>query len=220
MTLIDIFIGTVFGFLSGYLISYFKEKGKNKALLSDIRRLTVEKESVASEYKLDLEKRKYKYESKKEQYFKYFNLIDEFGKASNDEFYELFFPVVDDFNKSFLGADGDKTKEFDALNTFSSKINRLVSKANENLVRLRAETHTIKLIANSNVLDLLNQINGFYDLSLDKSSQMLRDMASNIMTNNQDRINTQRQEVEFLGAEIKRFHDKLVFEIRQELNEI
>lgn len=128
MTLLDIIIGAILGFLSGYLISYFKEKGKNKALLSDIGRLTAEKESVASEYKLDIEKRKYKYESKKEQYFKYFNLIDEFGKASNDEFYEYFFPVVDEFNKNFLGADGDKTKELEALNTFSSKINRLVSK--------------------------------------------------------------------------------------------
>jgi len=182
--------------------------------------LTAEKESIASEYKLDIEKRKYKYESKKEQYFKYFNLIDEFGKASNDEIYDYFTPVVEEFNNSFLGAYGDKTKELEALNTFSFKLNRLISKSNENLVRLRAETHTIKLIANTNVLDLLNQIDKLYDLSLDKSSLMLREMALNIMTNNQDTINIQRQELEFLGSEIIRLHDKLVLEIRQELNEI
>jgi len=220
MTLLNIIIGTILGFLSGYLISYLKEKGKNRAHLSDIRRLTAEKESIASEYKLDIEKRKYKYESKKEQYFKYFNLIDEFGKASNDEIYDYFTPVVEEFNNSFLGAYGDKTKELEALNTFSFKLNRLISKSNENLVRLRAETHTIKLIANTNVLDLLNQIDKLYDLSLDKSSLMLREMALNIMTNNQDTINIQRQELEFLGSEIIRLHDKLVLEIRQELNEI
>ncbi|MEK7184832.1 MAG: hypothetical protein AAB683_01705, partial [Patescibacteria group bacterium] len=137
MTLPDIIIGLVLGFLSGYLISYFKEKGKNKALLSDIGRLTEEKERITSEFKLEIEKRKYKYESKKEQYFKYFNLIDEFGKASNDEIYESFFPVLDEFNKNYLGADGEKNKELEALNSFTSKVNRMMSRSNENLIRLR-----------------------------------------------------------------------------------
>lgn len=117
MTIPDIILGLILGFLSGYLISYFKEKGKNKALLGDIHRLTSEKERVISDFKLDIEKRRYKYESKKEQYFKYFNLIDEFGKTSNDDFYEYFFSVVDDFNKQYLGANGDKRLE--ALNTFT-----------------------------------------------------------------------------------------------------
>lgn len=220
MTIPDIILGLILGFLSGYLISYFKEKGKNKALLGDIHRLTSEKERVISDFKLDIEKRRYKYESKKEQYFKYFNLIDEFGKTSNDDFYEYFLPVVDDFNKQYLGANGDKRLELEALNTFTSKINRIVSKSNENLIRLRAETHTIKLIAKSSVLELLTQIDKLYDVTLEKSSQMLREMANNIIMNNQTKMNTQRQELEFLGFEIKQLHDRLVSEIRQELDEI
>jgi uncharacterized membrane protein YraQ (UPF0718 family) len=95
MTLTETIIGLVIVFFSGYLISYFKEKGKNKALLSDIKRLTEEKERIVSDFKLEIEKRKYQYESKKEQYFKYFNLIDEFGKSGNDDFYENFFPIVE-----------------------------------------------------------------------------------------------------------------------------
>lgn len=220
MTLPVIIVGLVIGFLSGYLISYFREKGKNKALLSDIGRLTEEKERITTEFKLEIEKRKYKYESKKEQYFKYFNLIDEFGKASNDEIYESFFPALEDFSRNFLGADGDKNMELDALNSFSSIGNRLISKSNENLIRLRAETNTIKLIANSTILELLNNMDELYYLSLEKSSLMLKEMATNISMGNSDAINSQRQEVEFLGTEIKRLHEMLVSEIKRELDEI
>jgi hypothetical protein len=49
---------------------------------------------------------------------------------------------------------------------------------------------------------------------------MLREMANNIIMNNQTKMNTQRQELEFLGFEIKQLHDRLVSEIRQELDEI
>jgi len=220
MTILEIIIGLILGFISGYLISYFKEKGKNKALLSDIQRLTSEKERIISDNRLDIEKRKYKYESKKEQYFKYFNLIDEFGKVSNHEIYDYFYPVVDEFSKQFLGANGNKSKELEALNIFASKTNRLVSEINENLVRLRTEAQTIKLIANTKVIDLLNQIDKLYEESFDKSSRMLMEMANNIILNNQDKINSQKQELELLGLEIKGLHDKLVSEIKQELDEI
>jgi hypothetical protein len=220
MTLPEILIGLFLGFLSGYLFSYFKEKGKNKALLSDIQKLTAEKERISSEYKLDIEKRKYKYESKKEQYFKYFNLLDEFGKNSNNEMYENFFPVLDEFNKHYLGANGNKKKELEAITEFSSKTSNLLSKSNENLIRLRAETNTIKLIANSEVLNLLNDIDQLYDLSMEKSAQMLKEMANNIVFNNQEAISLQRQEVELLGTEITRLHTELLSEVKQELNEI
>ena len=220
MTFPETLFGLLLGFLFGYLSSYSKEKGKNKALLSDIQSLTAEKERISSEYKLDIEKRKYKYESKKEQYFKYFNLIDEFGKTSNNEIYENFLPVLDEFNNNYLGANGNKKKELDAITEFSSKTNWLLSKSNENLFRLRAETNTIKLIANSEVLLLLNKIDNLYDLSLEKSSQMLKEMANNIVYNNQETIDFQKQEVELLGNNIKRLHAELLSEIRQELDEI
>ncbi|NOQ27918.1 MAG: hypothetical protein GQ564_21355 [Bacteroidales bacterium] len=220
MTLPEILIGLIIGLLTGYLISYFKEKGKNKALLSDVKHLTEEKERIVSDYKLDIEKRKYKYESKKEQYFKYFNLIDEFGKSSNNDFYEQFFPIVDKFNKEFLSADSDKNKELEALNTFSSNLNPMIAKSNENLVRLRAETHSIRLIANSTVLGLLNQMDKLYDISFDKSTLMLSEMGNNIISGNSDAINSQKEDVEALGLEIKNKHEELVSEIRKELDEI
>lgn len=46
MIVLTIVFGALGSFLSGYLISYFKEKGKNQALLGDIKRLTEEKERI------------------------------------------------------------------------------------------------------------------------------------------------------------------------------
>ncbi len=220
MTLTETIIGLVIGFTSGYLISYFKEKGKNKALLSDIKRLTEEKERIISDFKLDLEKRKYQYESKKEQYFKYFNLIDEFGKSGNDDFYDNFFPIVERFNENYLSANGDKEKELEALNNFSASLNPMISKSNENLVRLRAETKSIRLIASKKVRYFLGQLDELYDISFEKSSFMLREMGNNMISDNQEIIDEQNRELHVLGQKIKTIHDELVEEIRIELDEI
>jgi formyltetrahydrofolate hydrolase len=220
MTLTETIIGLVIGFISGYLISYFKEKGKNKALLSDIKRLTEEKERIISDFKLDIEKRKYQYESKKEQYFKYFNLIDEFGKSGNDAFYDNFFPIVERFNENYQSAKGNKEKVLAALNDFSASLNPMFSKSNENLVRLRAETKSIRLIASIKVRDFLGQLEELYDTSFEKSSLMLREMGNNMISDNQEIINEQNRELHVLGQKIETIHDELVEEIRKELNEI
>lgn len=220
MTLTETIIGLVIVFFSGYLISYFKEKGKNKALLSDIKRLTEEKERIVSDFKLEIEKRKYQYESKKEQYFKYFNLIDEFGKSGNDDFYENFFPIVESFHENYLSANGNKKKELEALNNFTASLNPMISNSNENLVRLRAETNSIRLIANKKVRDYLEQLDELYDISFEKSSNMLREMGNNMILENQELINEQNRELHSLGLKIKTIHDELVEEIRKELDEI
>lgn len=220
MTLLEIIVGLVIGFISGYLISYFKEKGKNKALLGDIKALTEEKERIVSDFKLEIEKRKYKYESKKEQYFKYFNLIDEFGKSGNDDYFENFSPIVESFSRSYLSANGNKERELEALNNFSASLHPMILRSNENLVRLRAETKSVRLIASKEVRDYLEELDELYDTSFEKSSKMLREMANNMISDNQDLISEQNNELHILGDSIKKIHNKLVEEIRKELDEI
>jgi len=43
MEIIQIILGLAIGFLMGFLTSYYRQKGKNAALLSGIKRLTEEK---------------------------------------------------------------------------------------------------------------------------------------------------------------------------------
>lgn len=85
----------VLSFLLGMFVLYFtaysKTKGKNKALQEDISRLEDEKQKVLAKYKiemeeikkqhsLDIEKRKYLYDEKRQQFVKLFSLLDEFHR--------------------------------------------------------------------------------------------------------------------------------------------
>lgn len=220
MELSQIILGIVIGFLMGFFTSYYKQKGKNAALMSDIKRLTKEKESVKSKFQLEIEKRKYKYESKKEHYFKYFNLLDEFNSLSGKDIYNSFFPVIDDFNKSFWSADGDKEKELNAFTELSSKLNILLYKGNEDLIKIRNETNTIKLIAGDIVLEQLNKLESLYNLSSTLSEEMIRKMSTNIISGNTDKVQQQQNKLTEVGQQILQTKEKLIHEVRKELDEI
>lgn len=96
----------------------------------------------------------------------------------------------------------------------------MILKSNNNLIRLRAETNTIRLIASDKVQAYLNQLDKLYDISFEKSFDMLRSMGNNIITNNQDLINQQNEELQTIGSMINDVHEQLVREIKIELDEI
>ena len=110
----------------GFLTAYLKERVKNKAQIADIKRLEQEKQLVIKEHQLDLEKRKYKYESKREQFVKYFNLIDDMTTKSYTEIQTKFLPMISSYNEEYLGANGDNDKETSAITKFSSGIQELM----------------------------------------------------------------------------------------------
>lgn len=80
----------IFGLFLLVIRSYFTEKGKLKAQISENKKLTEQVEKIKSKYnkeleeikkehQLDISKRKYQYESKKEQCINFFKLLDEFS---------------------------------------------------------------------------------------------------------------------------------------------
>src|SRR5690554_4880721 len=131
----------VLGYLFGFVTSYLKERVKNKALLADINALEEEKKI----HHLDIEKRKYKYEDKRAQFTKYFNLIDNMAVVSNEELITKFLPLITTYQEEFLGANEDRDKEVAALNKFSKGIGEFTFKSNDNIMRIRTETNGIRL---------------------------------------------------------------------------
>jgi hypothetical protein len=206
------------GVIIGYLSSYIKEKGKNKALIEDIKKLTSEKEKIVSKFTLDIEKRKYRYESKREQFLKYYNLIDEFGTHSNNEYPKAFFEIVQEVHEGILNSDDEERTK--AINIFAKKSSDLFNQLNEKIRQLRAETNSVKVIASDRILEMLNELDELYDISTDTASNMFKDMTSNIIENNQDKMISQQEELFQFGEKIKNIHDRLMIEIRNELNEI
>lgn len=81
--------------------AYFQERGKLAALKSENKFLVDETEKIKSHYskeleelkkdhQLDITKRKYIYESKKEEYLKFFRLLDTFSNQNRNSAQEKF----------------------------------------------------------------------------------------------------------------------------------
>jgi len=208
----------VYGF--GFLTSYLKERVKNRAYLADIRRLEGEKELVRKEHQLDIEKRKYKYESKREQFVKYFNLIDDFTAKSDKEIQARFLPMITAYNQEYLGGYGNKKKETEAITKFSSGVQSLMFEANENLIRLRSETNAIKIIAGKRTLDLITEMDGLYDKSFDLSSQMIKELSTAVTTQDFSRVKLLEDELKVFTDKIHGTKSLMIEQIRIELDEI
>lgn len=200
-----IFLTGFFLYSLGLLALYIRERVKNQANLN---------------YKLEIEKRKYRYESKREQFVKYFNLIDDFARKSNEELLSKFLPMVNAYNEEYLTGYGNKERETAAITKFSSGIQTILFEANQDLLRLRGETNGIKIIAGKKTLDLINEMDKQYDESFELSGTMLTKLITAVATNDFSEINELQEHVKEIGAKILRTKDSMIEQIRIELDEI
>ena len=208
------------GYLGGYLTLFLKERVKNQAYLADLRKMEEEKESVRREYQLDIDKRKYKYESKREQFVKYFTLIDDFTANSNKEIQAKFFPMITAYNQEYLNAYGNRKKENAAITKFSDGVQNLMLGANEDLIRLRTETNAIKIIAGIRTIELINEMDKLYDKSFDLSSQMVRELISAVTSKDFTNINRIENDLKIYADRILSTKQLMIDQIRIELDEI
>jgi hypothetical protein len=202
------------------LKSYFTQKGKNKALLEDNRTLTEQNEAIKAQYVLDIEKRKYQYEQKSALYTKYFTLLDELGENSYQSYHDDLLPILDEFNRNYLGNVNNENKKRLATTVFSAKLQKLMLKGNEKLIRLRSETNLVKVIAGQAVLDKLADLEYFHDASFEKASESLKIMTTDIPIGRVDRVEHLKMEMQVVSNIIKKSKIELIGLVREELNQI
>ncbi len=213
--------------------SYFTERGKLKAQISENKKLVEQSESIKSifnkeleelkkEHQLNISKRKYQYESKKEQYLKFFRLLDEFATESNTKTQEKFIPILDEFNRNYLSATSanNKKNETNAITVFQKKIQQLIFDANKDLIRIKQETNTIRLIASNEILHKLDLLTLAYDESLEASNLMMKNLLPLMLDKNQDKMKANNRELEISGMVIKNIKDEIIDLMRSELDEI
>lgn len=213
-------IGLVIGLIVGGLGSYINERAKNAALKKDLKGLTEEKEKIISEHQLVIAKRKYQYEDKRKQYFKYFELLDEINGEGNQVLFDSFGPMINQFFEDFLKADNNKELQYKATSILSSQVNDLMLKANEHSMRLKKETSSLRLIASDAVLKTLNELERSYDISIDHGSDLLKGMADNVVNGRSEILEKQQQESARIAEKMNVLKDRLMEEVRMELNEI
>lgn len=137
----------------GYLMSYFKEKGKNKALLEDNSKLIAENEEIKQKYAVDLQKRKYKYEQKQKLYFEFMNKLDKFNAMSMS----LIFDNLGSLMMKYYQA---KTKEETDKFTiqFNEEVRNIDTEMKKQLSELFSQINELKLTTSDESILLINEL--------------------------------------------------------------
>ncbi|MGS2727936.1 hypothetical protein ACU8DI_15125 [Psychroserpens sp. BH13MA-6] len=214
-----------FGFISLlilYIRTFVQESAKVNALKRKNKELVEETESIKKEHQLDISKRRYQYESKKEQYLVFFKMLDKFTNEATLKNQSEMMPILEEFNKNYLNAatQGNKKKENLAVTVMSKKIQKLTFDSYAELTKLKQETNTIRVIASDQILEKLDLMELSYDKLMEQSDKMMSDLPKLMMIGNQTKINEQQKELEISGKVIQSIKDDIIKLMRKELNEI
>ena len=173
------------GLLILYIKTYTTEKAKMEVLKSENKKLIEETERIKKDFQLEISKRRYQYESKKEQYILFFKLLDQFTNEANKSTQEKLLPILDEFNRNFLNSSSrnDKKGENNATSVMSKKIQRLTFEANESLIKIKQETNTIRLIASDRIIQKLDLLELAYDKNMEQAIKMMNDLPKQMMSN-------------------------------------
>lgn len=173
------------GLLILYIKTYTTEKAKMEVLKSENKKLIEETERIKKDFQLEISKRRYQYESKKEQYILFFKLLDQFTNEANKSTQEKLLPILDEFNRNFLNSSSrnDKKGENNATSVMSKKIQRLTFEANESLIKIKQETNTIRLIASDRIIQKLGLLELCkYDKNMEQAIKMMNDLPKQMMS--------------------------------------
>lgn len=210
------------GLLILYIKTYTTEKAKMEVLKSENKKLIEETERIKKDFQLEISKRRYQYESKKEQYILFFKLLDQFTNEANKSTQEKLLPILDEFNRNFLNSSSrnDKKDENNATSVMSKKIQRLTFEANESLIKIKQETNTIRLIASDRIIQKLDLLELAYDKNMEQAIKMMNDLPKQMMSNDQYGMKKSQREIEISALVIKEIKDEIIELMRKELDEI
>lgn len=232
MDIVNIIITVVsfcVGMLVHYLTAYNKKKGENKALLEDLSKLEDEKQKIISfhqkeleevrkEHSLDIEKRKYQYETKREQFTRFFRLIDEFQKKSTENIVMEFKPILERFMAAAMDADGEISKEI--MISYQNDIYRLMNEAHDDLSKLNQETNSIRLVSSKEIDTLLNNMELVTRESTEFACDMIKFMSTEEYLADNSTILPLLQKSQEQGQEIHQIRQQLQAQMKLELDEI
>lgn len=221
--------GYVIGLSSLYFTAYSKTKGKNRALQEDVKRLEEDKQSIVAKYRaeteelkrqhtLDIEKRKYLYESKKEQFLKYFELLDKFHNKQNAQFEERILPMM---SKLFESCMEENHAPYDkAIAEFAYKVGEMFNEANKELLTLRCETNSIRLVSSAELDKLLQILESRVSEATADTEAFIKIMTTLEFFANPSIQIPYKEKIEQSGQAVKKAHEALRLQMKKELNEI
>ena len=216
-----------------YVQTLVSSKAKNKALKTDIKEITEQKEQIIAKYnreieeikkvhELEIARRRYQYESKREAYYKFLTLLDEYNSKASSELSEKFFPIAEEFMKSRLQASNrnNKKEENTVVTRFMMKTKKLTEEAYQGYTRLKQETNALKLSASERVIKELEELENITKEGLDEAGIMMKRIPTLVLIGDKD-FNKQYQEyIEIYGKKAEIIKKYLIESMREDLAEI
>lgn len=104
----------------------------------------------------------------------------------------------------------------------SKKIQRLSFDLNQDYIKIKQETNTIRLIASDAILKKLDLLDLAYEKSFDESSKMMNNLPVLMAKNDQDKMKKDQHDIEISAQVINLVKDEIIKLklMRTELNEI
>lgn len=194
----------------GYLMSYFKEKAKNKALLEDNSKLIAENEEIKQKYAVDLQKRKYKYEQKQKLYFEFMNKLDKFNAMSMSLIFDNLGSLMMKYYQAKTKEETDKfTIQFnEEARNIDTKMKKQLSELFSQINELKLTTSDESILLINELHDELMQVNNKFLSIPDKILSYLQNPNSNTNLKTYD-LSIAKKIMDIKNQLIKNFKDEL-----------
>jgi len=229
----NMILGDIISFLMGafalYVTGYMKERGKNRALLIDLNRLETEKQDINAKYQtqierlkkdhmLDIEKRKFRYEDKRAQFSKFFSLLDDFNKTSNEIIGARFELIFQKFFSDYLR---DELSDKNAcIVAFGQEMQLLFADIYKEQKIMRNETNGIRLISSQAIDILLDNLDRKIEQSITDTVEMLRFMGTPTYIANKNLIGPYSDKVRVSSDDLIGCKNELRKQMKLELEDI
>lgn len=216
-------------FVSGLAI-HFIERSKHRRLKMDNKRLVQEAEKIKSDFskeleelkidhQLDLQKRKYLYESKTKVYSNFFLKVDNMNAEINIKSAEKMQVFTSEYTRNLMKCSTEKER-IKATVTFQKRTQTLMMDASQALIQLKHETNEIRLHASDDVIEYLNLLETGYSQLIDLSNKLLSMFPQLVLSNSQDLINTMQAPLLQQANLVETIKSELINQMRIELKQI
>lgn len=226
-------IGALSALLILFLNSFVQEKAKLKALKSENKSLVREAEQIKAEYSVQLEetkkqhqleisKRKYRYEDKREQYIKFFKLLDEFTTEQNDKILGEFLEILTEFEKNYLKASYQNKKKYEitATTIMSKKTKEILFAANQSLIKIKQETNVIRLTGSPKVIEKLNLLEYALEKCDEQTNVLVNKFVPFLKEGKGNELVKYQDDIRGTGIIVKAIKREIIEVMRIELDEI
>lgn len=185
--MLESIVAFIFGLLISYISTYARFKGQNRALIEDASRLENEKQKITDNYNrkieelkkehtLDIERRKYQYESKRDEYTKFMELLNDIQTADANLLMRDLAPALEAYYEILRSGSMERVET--VRKEFNRKLADAQSFRGQQSLLVFNKSNSIKLIATVNVAKLIDKLIELLDESLLNTNKAIKYLGS------------------------------------------